>query len=286
MSRSKSSAGDPVAARRPLQQSATGALAGHALIVDDHPVNRSVLRGLLERIGVDSTCAASGEEALRVLRGRRFDWILMDLQMPGLDGLAATRRIRGDCLAAGTPILGISAARSARIAACCRAAGMDACIEKPVSLRRLEACLRNRPPTTDPTPGCDSEETGAMRDADWRRCVKLAGDRAEVAEELLYLMLECLPPGIEAIQAAAAAADPEGVARQVHSLLGACRYTGAPRLLMACSELDQLCARHEFGRVLLLLPGLYEAAEHFARAAGNLLAQRAQRLSRTTKAIA
>lgn len=251
-----------------------------ALVVDDHPVNRSVLSGLLQRLGLDSLCVASGTDALRAAQDRHFDWILMDLQMPGLDGFATARRILGDRPGQSARILGITAARSARIARECRAAGMEDCIEKPVSLERLRAWLHGAHETVGLSPDTDRNAP----DADWTRCMQLAGNRAEVAEELLYLMLESLPPGIEAIQAAAS--EPRRLAEQVHRLLGACRYTGAPRLLRTCSELDRLCACRQFRRARERLPELYSVAEQFARAAGDLLAQRTQRHSRTTKASA
>jgi len=113
-----------------------------ALIVDDHPVNRQMLRLLIEAAGCEAIEAADGQEALELVEGGDFDLILMDVRMPRLDGLEATRRIR--CLpnaAREAPILAVTADAMPEDAARCVAAGMDAHLAKPITHERLYAAI-------------------------------------------------------------------------------------------------------------------------------------------------
>ena len=113
-----------------------------ALIVDDHPVNRQMLRLLIEAAGCEAVEARDGLEAVVQATVGGFDLILMDVRMPGLDGLEATRRIRS--LPAGSsqvPILAVTADAMPEDAARCLAAGMDAHLAKPITHERLYAAI-------------------------------------------------------------------------------------------------------------------------------------------------
>ena len=108
------------------------------LIVDDHPVNRDLLRIMLQAADCDTAEARDGREAVEAVAADAFDLVLMDVRMPGMDGLAATRAIRAlDGPAAATPILAVTADAMPEDAARCRAAGMDGHLAKPVTQARL-----------------------------------------------------------------------------------------------------------------------------------------------------
>ena len=108
------------------------------LLVDDVAVNRELVRTILSPFGHDITEAAGGVEAVEIAHRTPFDLILMDLQMPGMDGLAATRAIRATAeLNHRTPILAFSANVLSEHLAACRAAGMNDHIAKPISLADL-----------------------------------------------------------------------------------------------------------------------------------------------------
>jgi PAS domain S-box-containing protein len=112
--------------------------ARRLLVVDDVAVNRELVRAILTPFGHDITEAASGAEAVELAHGAAFDLILMDLQMPGMDGLAATRAIRASAEPnRATPILALSANVLAEHLAACRAAGMNDHIAKPIDLTDL-----------------------------------------------------------------------------------------------------------------------------------------------------
>jgi signal transduction histidine kinase/ActR/RegA family two-component response regulator len=122
----------------------TWRFAGRVLVVDDNEVNRRVAAGLLEKLGVEVSTAADGQAALDALSAHRFQLVLMDVQMPGLDGLAATRalRQRGDT----TPIIALTANAHREDLQACLDAGMGDCLTKPLRLSRLvEALLRVMP---------------------------------------------------------------------------------------------------------------------------------------------
>ncbi|WEK57416.1 MAG: response regulator [Candidatus Brevundimonas phytovorans] len=113
-----------------------------ALIVDDHPVNRQMLRLLIEAAGCEAVEAVDGQQALDLVEDGAFDLILMDVRMPRLDGLEATRRIRALASpACDTPILAVTADAMPEDAARCLAAGMDAHLAKPITHERLYAAV-------------------------------------------------------------------------------------------------------------------------------------------------
>lgn len=105
-----------------------------ALVVEDNPVNQFVLTRMLEQAGVGVTLAGNGALALAELAKRRFDVILMDMQMPVMDGLEATRNIRaGESPNQATRIIGLTAAVGPTYERQCRDAGMDDYLSKPVA---------------------------------------------------------------------------------------------------------------------------------------------------------
>ncbi|MBX9616066.1 MAG: response regulator [Caulobacteraceae bacterium] len=112
------------------------------LIVDDHPANREVARLMLTPLGCEMFEAADGEEAVVLATTVPFDLILMDVRMPGMDGLAATRAIRAlPGLAGRTPILAVTADAMPEDAARCREAGMDGHLAKPITHATLFAAI-------------------------------------------------------------------------------------------------------------------------------------------------
>ncbi len=108
------------------------------LIVDDHPVNRDLLRIMVQAADCDVFEAADGREAIDAVGSKPLDLVLMDVRMPGMDGLAATRAIRAlDAPARDIPILAVTADAMPEDAARCLAAGMDGHLPKPVTQARL-----------------------------------------------------------------------------------------------------------------------------------------------------
>jgi signal transduction histidine kinase/CheY-like chemotaxis protein len=109
------------------------------LVVDDHPANREVARLMLAAAGCDIVEADNGEDAIQMACGQAFDLILMDVRMPRVDGLAATRAIRA--MGITVPVLAVTADAMPEDAACCLAAGMNAHLAKPYSHHALYAAM-------------------------------------------------------------------------------------------------------------------------------------------------
>ncbi len=111
------------------------------LLVEDNLFNQQVGKGLLEEVGAHVVLAGNGQEALDLLRVQQFDCILMDVQMPVMDGLAATRQIRATPTLASNIIIALTANAGIEDQERCRVAGMDDFISKPISPKQLYATL-------------------------------------------------------------------------------------------------------------------------------------------------
>jgi CheY-like chemotaxis protein len=107
--------------------------------VEDNDFNQMILRELLETAGASVQVAGNGREALKVLRASDvpFDLVLMDVQMPEMDGFEATRQIRADPALAGLPIIAMTANAGEDDRARCLAAGMDGFESKPINPARI-----------------------------------------------------------------------------------------------------------------------------------------------------
>ncbi len=122
-------------------------LAGlRVLVAEDHPVNRAFLRRFLERWGAEVHLAGDGREALALLEERPVDLVLMDISMPGMDGLEATERIRRDPRRAGLPVIALTAHAFEEDRQRCLAAGCDDVVTKPVAPEKLLAAIRFHAP--------------------------------------------------------------------------------------------------------------------------------------------
>jgi CheY-like chemotaxis protein len=116
----------------------------HILLVEDHPVNQKLATVLLQRLGFAVDLAENGEQAVLAAEKRVYALILMDMQMPVMDGLEATRRIRAT---AGpnqqAPIIALTANAMQADKDACRAAGMNEVLTKPLHREHLAVCMNH-----------------------------------------------------------------------------------------------------------------------------------------------
>ncbi|MGI9241007.1 MAG: response regulator, partial [Verrucomicrobiales bacterium] len=135
-------ASDPTA--EPGEKSGLGSSqAGRILIAEDNQINQAVAKKMVGRMGFQVDVVATGKEALEAVSGKRYDLVLMDCQMPELDGYAATEQIR--LMANPTsqiPIIALTAGAMDENRERCREAGMNDFIAKPIDRPRLETIIR------------------------------------------------------------------------------------------------------------------------------------------------
>ncbi|HEX4509448.1 MAG TPA: response regulator, partial [Burkholderiaceae bacterium] len=112
------------------------------LVAEDNPINVYLIRILLEEAGYLADVVTNGEEALEALNAFPYELVLMDVQMPVMDGIEATRRIRADWLPHDQPrIIALTAGVMADEVQQCRDAGMDDFLAKPIDIAKLGAAL-------------------------------------------------------------------------------------------------------------------------------------------------
>jgi len=213
------------------------------LAVDDIETNRLLVGELLAQLGVDGVLAESGEEALALASGQRFDLVLMDIRMPGMSGLetmAALRRLGGawnHC-----PFVALTAHAMPDDSQALIDAGMQAVLTKPLDTDALEDLLANymglvlSTPTRHaaPMPRADDE----LPVVDEELGVTLAGGRQELAERMLEGLLESLDASEAELRDSYSANDTTAFLDAVHHLNGACRYCGVPQLALVAEALE------------------------------------------------
>jgi PAS domain S-box-containing protein len=212
-------------------------LAGLVLLLaEDNPLNQVVAKGLLESAGARVELANTGQEALTVLRGNAagFDLVLMDVQMPVMDGFAATRHIRQD-LKLELPIIAMSAGVSLDERAACQSAGMDDFVAKPVDRAALCAAIlrhvrRGRQPAAV-TAGQPPDGAFNVRHLEELAARGLGKHAALV--EMVARALEHAALTADQIRADVGRSDLSRAARGLHSLRGTFGTLGARRVVQA-----------------------------------------------------
>ena len=111
------------------------------MIVEDNELNLKLLRNLLDVWGYRTVEARSGEEAVRLARAERPQLVLMDIQLPGMDGVSALRELRGLPETAAVPVVAVTAFAMKDDHERFLAAGFDAYLEKPVNIHQLRSCI-------------------------------------------------------------------------------------------------------------------------------------------------
>jgi CheY-like chemotaxis protein/HPt (histidine-containing phosphotransfer) domain-containing protein len=229
------------------------------LIAEDNPVNQQVLMRQASRLGLVATAVENGEAALAALADGSYDAVLMDCQMPVMDGYAATRAIRERERegAPRTPIVAVTANAMREDYEHCRDAGMDDFVAKPVTLAALtnaieRAVAANRSaqaePESDARPASASEqvEPVAARTAtddygiDRGALAALQEDVGGAASlaRIIRLFLEQLDPQADAIREAASAGEHDMVARTAHRMKSSSATLGATRLAEVLEQIE------------------------------------------------
>jgi CheY-like chemotaxis protein len=205
------------------------------LVVDDVDANRRLAQAMLRRFGHLSEVATSGLEAVEKAVAGRYDIVLMDIQMPGINGIEAARRMRESLGAALPRIIAMTANDLPGDRERCRAAGMDTYVTKPIQLEALRAAIEQSASGAAGPSARSAErapEVAAPVAIDWRRIDSLKpfdADGSMVSGAIASFLADA-PGRIEAIRIAHAAGDAEGLASASHALKGAAANIGAAQL--------------------------------------------------------
>jgi two-component system, sensor histidine kinase and response regulator len=240
------------------------------LLAEDNVTNQLVALKMLDKLGYRADVVANGQEALHALASIPYDLVLMDVQMPEMDGLEATRRIRAgeaQVRAPQVPIIAMTAHAMKGDREKCLAAGMDAYVSKPVRVEALETALECCLASLDlnaaaaqpqASPGSDMEEV-APAVLDLATLYTDLGDDAEMLELVLQTFYDDTPRRLEALRAALAEKDADAVQRQAHSIKGSAGTIGALTLQELCHGAEMNAANGDLAAVAANLAALETA---------------------------
>jgi len=211
---------------------------GRVLVVEDHPVNQQVARRQLERLGCSVVVAENGALGVALARSEAFDLILMDVQMPILDGLSATRQIRAQ-EAPGTrvPIIAATASAMTDELERCREAGMDELLPKPIERVALQTLLARYLPLAADDPVVEA------RVIDQVRVQALMEEDHEFAAALTATFIESTREMLLEIDQAAKRGERVLLATLAHKLRGAATSAGGAELAVVASRLEREAPR-------------------------------------------
>ena len=218
--------------------------------MDDNPVNQKVALRILERAGHRGDAVGNGVEALVALEKIPYDIVLMDVQMPEMDGFEATRFLRArEHGQRHVPVIAMTAHALKGDRENCIKAGMDDYIAKPIHPKELLSVIDRwagrtvlPPATPDAFPALPVPATALF---DERRALDASGQDRQFLDELVSLFVQDIGVRMPTLIGAADLSDIEVVRLEAHSIRGAAANIGAKRIEVAALELEDVCTRHD-----------------------------------------
>ncbi len=230
------SARPPLITRHTLRESARKL---RILVAEDNSVNQAVIMRVLQKMGHAPVLAQTGKEAMALASAEKFDVAFMDIQMPEMDGLAATAAIRASEKNSRThlPIFAMTAHAMAGDRERCLRAGMDGYITKPVRFSDIEQTLSSLS-----SPSSTPIQTADPTASNWNQAEALGrvGGDEELLQEMCQIFLEESPKLLQKLQQAVAGGNAEEVMRAAHSLKGECGCLCATRAAVAARQLEEI----------------------------------------------
>jgi len=234
----------------------------NVLAIDDNPSNLKLVTVFLENIGVQVTQATNGEDSVNLAKENLYSLILMDLNMPGMDGIQASKEIRKPSnLNSQTPIVVLTAHLVSSKRDELAGAGINDYLSKPIDENSLRASIykwthsgtRNIEPIDKPI--------------NWSMSLNLAGNKQDLAIDMLDMLIEHLDIDKKNILDAYKQRNFEDLSSHVHKLHGACCYVGVPKLKNHARELEETIARANaekiFGHVKALIAEMGRVKEFY-----------------------
>ena len=232
------------------------------LVVEDNMVNRKLAVALVQKWGFFALVATDGQEALAILARERVDLILMDVQMPVMDGLEATRKIRGQEAESGghLPIIALTAHAYASDRARCLDAGMDEFVTKPLDHQVLYETILELLPEADEGDSDSAAAAAAAADAgdladpggpaaasrgsqfDREEALGRVDGDPDLLREIAALFLESCEPWLADLRRGLADSDAARIAKAAHTLKGSAASFGALQLVDAALRVEKIGA--------------------------------------------
>jgi len=238
------------------------------LLAEDQAVNRDVALAILSHLGYRCDPVPNGREAVRALQSGHYDVVLMDCQMPEMDGYEATRLIRDPATGALDPRIAIIAVTASAMTGDrekCMQAGMDDYLSKPIEPESLARILDKW------LGGAQDVSTAAPAPAEARRSEPAVFDREallqrvmgkeSLAQKVLHAFLETAPSQIQNLRGQVTAKDGIAARREAHTLKGAAATVSAPALRGLALEAEQAAAACEWAAIEKILPRMEDQLE-------------------------
>jgi two-component system sensor histidine kinase/response regulator len=261
---------EPVAPSQEQKSGAAPAVAGHILIVEDNEINQQVAVELLETAGYTTEVANNGEEAVALVQRTPYDLVLMDMQMPVMDGLAATIAIRKLPGLETLPIVAMTANAMRQDRDKCMAVGMNAFVAKPIDpealLETLAVWIAPGNSGTVVRPHTGDETLPDLAGLDTAAGLARVGGNAALYRKLLGKMAREFPDIPGQIRAALAAQTPREAEIAAHSVKGAAGNVGATGLEQAAATLEAALRRDDADATATALPAFETAVADFTQA--------------------
>lgn len=225
------------------------------LAVDDMEINLRLLKTWFEGTPIRLDLCFGGQEAVDMCRDTEYDLILMDVQMPDMDGLEATKLIRTIELNQGTPIIAVTAHAFREEQERLMNSGMDDYLPKPLDLASLINMIRLWCSVPD-------NRLENISDIDWELAKNRANQDEMLAQEMFVSLQGELPEFKHLISDAAEQQDWKALQAHVHKLHGASCYTGVPKIQQLCSEIETELKAGHIHEATHKLPALLSAIDH------------------------
>jgi len=241
------------------------------MAVDDNPANLKLIGALLEEQVENIVLCDSGEKAIAVAREQALDIILMDIQMPEIDGIRASEQIRELPQHTNTPIIAVTAHAIDGEREHLIKAGMNDYLAKPIDEVKLSHLLARYSPTL---PASAPETPGISPSLDWQLALRQAANKPDLARDLLRMLLDFLPEVREKVEQSLAENRQNGLREIIHKLHGSASYSGVPRMKQLCLQIEHNLRLD--GEVTALEPELLELLDEMdnvAQEARHLLSQ-------------
>jgi PAS domain S-box-containing protein len=235
----------------------------HVLLVEDNEINQEVALELLGKAGIRATVVENGQEALDSLEHNHFDGVLMDIQMPVMDGYTATMRIREDERFKSLPVIAMTANAMAADLEKCIEVGMNDHIAKPINVSEMFQTMARwiapeKPeteteanPETIPTPGeTASDELPRIKGIDTEAGLNTVQGNKRLYRKLLLKYRDSQADFKETFIKALKASDMEDATRLAHTLKGVSGSIGAREIQEAASKLEASCKKGHTERTL------------------------------------